>query len=120
MSDTVARSTLGAVGILTAAFQSGIDQLTDNVRQIPGGSVIQALTIAAGGATPTDGQSLLLKLDGEASAADDLDTVALTNIPDGSVIMIVSTDNARDITITNSGNLNTVDGSDFILATTFM
>lgn len=119
MSDTPASGTLGAVGILTAAFQSGVDDLTDAVRQLPGGSPLQALTISAGVVTPVDGASLLLRLDTEASAAtDELTNVALTNVQDGALVIIQGTDNARVITIQNSGNLVTADGNDFVLTTT--
>lgn len=76
------------------------DQLAA-VKQIPGAGVAeQALTIAAGSVTPAAGASGLISIDTEAAAAsDDLTNIVQTNVPDGSVIVIRCTNNARAVVV---------------------
>lgn len=72
------------------------------------------LTITAGSVTPTANYHFV---DTEAAAAtDDLDTIAVTNIPDGGIVVVRSVDAARVPTVKHAtGNLTLSGTEDFIL-----
>ena len=76
----------------------------------PGGNLV----IASGSITPTRG---FHRIDTEgATSTDDLTTIVTTNIPEGARLVLMSTNNTRDITIKhNVGNIRC--GSDKVLAT---
>lgn len=66
-------------------------------KQLPGASAETELTIAAGVITPTGFQH---RVDTEAdAAADNLDQIALTNLPDGSEVRLVPENAARVATL---------------------
>lgn len=69
-------------------------------RQYFGGSVPQAKTIASGTFTADEDKTFWILVDTEgAAASDDLDRIALTNIPDGSFVGLQATNTARTIVI---------------------
>ena len=75
------------------------------------------LIIATGSITPTDSQHTV---DTEADAAtDDLDTIAIANLPAGTTIILSIEDSARNVVIkSGTGNIITSNAQDIILDVT--
>jgi hypothetical protein len=83
-----------------AEAKTGQDDMLEVQRESAGGAAMSELTIATGAVTPTVGQH---SIDTEADAASDtLDTIAQTNLPDGSLLMIRNDTAGRDV-ILNHG-----------------
>jgi hypothetical protein len=78
---------------------------------------IAALTISGGSVTPTQNWHVI---DTEGSgAADDLDTIAATNVTDGFILFLRQANDARDVTIKHdTGNIKCPGGVDITLADT--
>lgn len=74
-----------------AEVKSDLDDLIEVVRRTPGASPPEDLTISAGVVTPTGAGSILIIETEGAVAADDLDTIAITNMVDGAEITIANT-----------------------------
>lgn len=100
-------------GVAKQAFED----LRRFVEEQPGGAAETTLTIAAGVVTPTLGEHAI---DTEAAAVlDDLDTIALTNKPDGSLLLIHATDPAHFVRLRHNiggdGKLLLRGGINFLL-----
>ena len=78
---------------------------------------IGALTISGGSVTPTQNWHVV---DTEGSgAADDLDTIAVTNVTDGFILFLRQANDSRDVTIKHdTGNIKCPGGVDIALADT--
>ncbi len=103
-----------------AEVETAFDDWLAATRQLPGAAAETTLTIATGAVTPT---ACSHAIDTEAAAAsDDLDTIAQANLPDGSLLLIHSADNARVPTVRhNQGGTGKVllkDASNFVLVNT--
>ncbi len=78
-------------------MRTGQRNFYDAVRQMPGAQAAAALAIVAGVVTPTRAAHVI---DTEAAAvADDLANIAQDNLPDGAVLVLMSTDAARVPTV---------------------
>lgn len=89
-------------------------------RQLMGGSVPQSKTIASGTFTPDEDKTFFILVDTEGGAAtDDLDRLALTNIPDGSHVALQATNTARTVVVRHaqggSGQFLLVNAANFSL-----
>lgn len=89
-------------------------------KQALGGTAVQALTIAAGLVTPASGTSGFLRIDTQAAdPTDDLTQIAVTNLPEGSVLVIQAANDARTVVVKHgaggSGQLLLATGADFSL-----
>jgi len=74
------------------------------------------LTIAGGLITPTKNVHLVTP---EGGAADNLDTIAVTDLPDGAPLIFSNTSASAPITVRNNiGNILTADGNSVVLDTT--
>ena len=99
-----------------AAARANLEQIRDFIAQSIGGQAQEALTIATGAVTPT---GALFAVDTEGAAAtDDLDTITLTNLPAGSLMIVRSADASRVVTITTAGNILTRDAKSIVLRNT--
>lgn len=102
-----------------AEFQGYIEAFRDVVSNQLGGAGRTELTIASGSVTPpARDHGGVLTIDTEGNAASDaLDTVALTNIPDGAIILLQAENAARVVTLTHaaggSGQMLLRDGANF-------
>lgn len=96
--------------------KQGQDDVLAFIRQMPGATAETELTIAAGAITPT-GAVHRVDTEGDA-AADDLATVATTNLPDGGALLLRAVDPARVVTARTqgggAGQLH-LHGADFVL-----
>lgn len=102
--------------------KSAQDSWLARCKELLGGAAESTLTIATGSVTPTGAVHLV---DTEAlGATDDLDLIAQTNTPDGSILIISSANNARVPTIrhgqTGTGQILLADSANFALANTTM
>ena len=80
--------------------RAGQRQFYDAVRQLPGAKAPATLTIATGAVTPTQG---IHAIDTEgAASADDLANILQDNLPDGSLLILLSVDAARVPTVKHS------------------
>lgn len=100
---------LPATGYLSNAareaseMKTAVEDLRDFMAELPGGGVRVTLTIASGTVTPADQASRVVLVDTEgAAAADDLANIAVTNCPEGSVILISCASAARVVTVKNA------------------
>jgi hypothetical protein len=107
-------------GEMKTAFEDWLKM----TKQIPGAGIAeQALTISTGSITPAAGSGGILIVDTEASAAtDDLTNIAVTNLDDGSMIVLHSAADARLVVVKNSaggsGQIVLRSGADFTLGST--
>lgn len=78
-------------------FKSAIGNLHAATTELPGAKAATKLTISGGSITPTQG---FHTIDTEAaSAGDDLETITVTNMPDGRILILQQEDDSRDITL---------------------
>lgn len=83
---------------------------------VSGAGDATTLTIAGGSITPTRNVHLVSP---EGGAADNLDTIAITGLPDGARLTISNTNGSAAITVRNNqGNIFTSDGLSVVLSTT--
>lgn len=108
---------VGQDGTTAVEAVGWLHQLNDFVGQLPGGNGREQLTIASGVITPTRS---LVRVDTEgAAAADDLTTIATTNLPVGSMLMLYLQDAGRKVTLkhgtTGAGHIYLGDFADLLL-----
>lgn len=122
---------LPAAGAISSAVSSGVQKqqleaLRGAVAQMIGGSAeaigASKITIAGDAITPAVG---VVSLDTEAGAGtDNLSTINTANLPDGSLLLLRSVNNARTVVVKNAGGgagqILTADGADFSLVSTKM
>lgn len=87
--------------------------------QLPGAAEAEALTIATGQITPTRA-SVIVDTEGGTSA-DDLTTIATTNMHAGAVLMLCAANSGRTVTVkhgTGAGGIALLGGVDCALSTT--
>lgn len=103
-------STLPALNVISTAANEGVlkqafEDFLAAVKQIPGAGITETtLTIASGAVTPPSGGGGIYTIDTEAAAAsDDLTTITLTNIPDGSCLIIRPASSARLVVAKHAG-----------------
>jgi hypothetical protein len=103
-----------------AQFQGYIEAFRDVVSNQPGGAGRFELTIASGVVTPpARDHGGVFRIDTEGNAASDiLDTIALTNVPDGAIFYLMAEDVARVVTLNHaaggSGQMILTDAIDFV------
>ena len=86
--------------------------------QLPGAAEAEALTIATGQITPTRA-SVIVDTEGGTSA-DDLTTIATTNMHAGAVLMLCAANSGRTVTVkhgTGAGGIALLGGVDCVLST---
>lgn len=94
------------------------------VKQVPGAGVTeQALTLATDAITPAAGASGIISIDTEAAAAaDNLANIVLTNVPEGSCLLLRIANNARVVTVKHlaggSGQLSLRSAADLAMSAT--
>lgn len=98
-------------------MKQAFEDLLAAAKQLPGGAAVSTLAIAAGVVTPTGSVHLI---DTESAAStDDLATMATTNLPDGSLLLIASVADGRDVVLKHlaggTGQMNLAHGADFTL-----
>jgi len=104
-----------------AEMKVAVEAERDVVSILPGGSPRVELTISGGTVTPaTRDHGGNFTIDTESgAAADDLDTVSLTNIPDGALIWLHAENASRVVTLKHAdgstGEMLMRDGADFVL-----
>lgn len=91
-------------------------------KQALGGTAVQALTIAAGAVTPAAGVTGFLRIDTQGGdPTDDLTHIAVTNLPEGSVLVVQSTSSSRAVVVKHagvgSGQILLATAADFSLST---
>lgn len=103
-------STLPALNAISSVSdQAEASQLFEDlvaaVKQIPGSGIAETtLTIASDAVTPPGGSGGIFTIDTEAAAAsDNLATIALTNFPDGSGLIIRPASSARLVVVKHAG-----------------
>lgn len=117
-------STIPAVGYPSdnarteAEMKTFFDAILSVLNEIPGGAASTELTISSGVVTPT-GWVHTLDTEGDA-AADDLDTIAITNHPDSRLLMVRTESSARVVTLKHNtgaanGKILTQHGLDIVL-----
>lgn len=84
----------------TVGMQTAMYAWLAATRQLLGGGVPQSKTIASGTFTPDEDKTFLILVDTEAAAStDDLDRLALTNIPDGSLVSLQAANTTRTVVV---------------------
>lgn len=102
--------------------KAALEAIIAAAKQLPGGNVEEALTIATGSITPT---VAVFTVDTEGSAStDDLTNIAQTNLPDGSIIMLTPVNTAHKVVVKNNaggtGAILLADGVDLTMDSTQM
>lgn len=100
--------------------QTALEDLRSFLTEKPGGNAISTLTISGGEITPT---RAVHRVDTESAAAsDDLDRATLTNLSDGSLLLICSANSTRKPTVRHAqggnGQFLLGDGANFLLDST--
>lgn len=101
-----------------------LEDFLKGLKQVPGvGVTEQALTLATDAITPAVGASGIISIDTEAAAAaDNLANIVLTNVPDGSCLMLRIANNARVVTVKHlaggSGQLSLRSAADLVMSAT--
>lgn len=101
-----------------------LEDFLKGLKQVPGvGVTEQALTLATDAITPAVGASGIISIDTEAAAAaDNLANIVLTNVPDGSCLLLRIANNARVVTVKHlaggSGQLSLRSAADLVLSAT--
>ena len=101
-----------------------LEDLLKGLKQVPGvGVAEQALTLATDVITPAVGASGIISIDTEAAAAaDNLANIVLTNVPDGSCLLLRIANNARVVTVKHlaggSGQLSLRSAADLVMSAT--
>ncbi len=81
-------------------MKTGLEDFLAATKQLPGGSVVSTLVLATDQITPTGG---VHQVDTEGSASsDDLKTIALTNIPDGRLLILSIVSASRTVRVWHS------------------
>lgn len=122
-------STLPALNAISSAANQGVlkqalEDLLAGVKQLPGSGIAETtLTLASDAVTPPGGSGGIFTIDTEAAAAsDNLATIALTNFPDGSVLIVRPASSARLVVVKHaaggSGQILLRTGGDFTLGDT--
>lgn len=104
----------------TAAMEAAMYNWLGASRQIPGGGPPQSKTIASGTFTPDEDACFWILVDTESAAAsDDLDRLAITNIPDGAIVILQAVNTARTVVVrhaqTGAGQFFLGGGANFSL-----
>lgn len=94
-------STAANQGVLKQAFEDFLAA----TKQIPGSGIAETtLTLASDAVTPPGGSGGIFTIDTEAAAAsDNLATIALTNFPDGSCLIVRPASSARLVVVKHAG-----------------
>ncbi len=80
--------------------KTGLEDFLASTKQLLGGSIISTLVLAADTATPTGG---IHQVDTEGGAAtDDLKNIAVTNIPDGRMLILSNVSASRTVRVWHS------------------
>lgn len=101
-----------------------LEDFLKGLKQVPGAGVTeQALTLSTDAITPAVGASGIISIDTEAAAAaDNLANIVLTNVPDGSCLLLRIANNARVVTVKHlaggSGQLSLRSGADLVMSAT--
>ena len=105
---------LGNAARTNGEMQQAFDDQRDVVALQPGAVAPTELTISSGSVTPTGG---VHTIDTESDAAsDDLDTIAITNHEEGSIIVISAENTARTVVLKDGvDNLHIAAGADLSL-----
>lgn len=109
-------ATLPAAGYLSdnardqGEMKTGIEAVRDVVAQVPGGNGPSALTISSDTATPNRNRHTLNSEN--LGAPDNLDTLAITNLPEGSYLSVSIADESEPITVIHGGG---TDGQIFLI-----
>lgn len=103
-------STLPALNAISTAANQGVlkqalEDFLAGVKQLPGSGIAETtLTLASDAVTPPGGSGGIFTIDTEAAAAsDNLATIALTNFPDGSCLIIRPASSARLVVVKHAG-----------------
>lgn len=81
-------------------MKTGLEDQLAGIKQLSGGSVVSTIVIATDTATPTGG---IHQVDTEGSAAtDDLKNIAVTNIPDGRLLILSNVSASRTVRVWHS------------------
>lgn len=81
-------------------MKTGLEDQLAGIKQLQGGSVISTLVLATDTATPTGG---IHQVDTEGGAAtDDLKNIAVTNIPDGRLLILSNVSASRTVRVWHS------------------
>lgn len=104
-------------------FSDEIEAFRDHVSSLLGGNAAGSATIASGSITPAvRDQGGVISLSPETSTSDDLDTVALTNLANGQLLMLRSASDSNTITLKDSaggsGQMIMLDDADVVLSNT--
>jgi hypothetical protein len=103
-----------------AEARQSLEDITDFIRQLPGGAPESELTISTGKVTPT-GAHHTLDTEGDASS-DDLTNLELANLPDGSMILLKAESAVRTVVLKHGaggdGQVLLSDGADLALDST--
>jgi hypothetical protein len=111
---------VGATGTTASEEVAWLHQLNDFIGGLPGGSEREQLSISVGAITPSRS---LVRVDTEGgAAADDLTTIATTNLPLGSFLILYLQDASRKVTVkhgaSGSGHIYLTTESDLLLNST--
>lgn len=99
MTDIPVAGIFENAGTTNGDAKSAQDDILAILREIQGGAARTTLTIATGVVTPT-AYSHAIDTEG-GIPSDDLDTIAVTNMPDGRFLMLRITNNARAVVLVN-------------------
>ena len=95
-------------------------EILDCIAELPGGSAVSNLTISSGAVTPATAAH---SVDTEhEDSSDDLDRIAVTEHPEGRILMLSCADNSRSVTLKHGmggwGQVLLNDESDLVLSDT--
>lgn len=94
--------------------RQAVEDLRDVIAELPGGDGVEDLTISTDAITPTKG---VVRVDTESAAStDDLETINVTNHPDGRLLLLNINDSGRHVVLkhlANAGATGDIDLSNF-------
>jgi hypothetical protein len=107
-------------GITNLQAKTAQDDQLAATKQLPGAAASTELTISTGSITPTRARHTV-DTEGDAST-DNLDVIDLTNVPDGSILILSIASNSRTVTVRHAqgatGQIFLSDSANFTLANT--
>ena len=105
---------LGDAARTNGEMKQALDDQRDVVAMLPGGVVASELTISSGSITPTGGVHTV-DTEGDA-ASDDLDTIAVTSMGDGCILVLSAEHTDRSVVLKDgSDNIHIAAGADLTL-----
>ena len=94
-------------------MKAALENILQRIKELPGGAARTQVAISSGSITPT---TPVVQVSVESGSSDDLDTIAVTNFEEGSVLILYGTDGER-IRIRHeqggSGQISTASGDNF-------